>query len=117
MATAFAPPEGYDFEYDFRNFDPEAYDKANNEYIERLRKFCKDHTDSNSNLVGETVKTGSGDGYAVYMVFRTKPLQIIHVPIGDAWHADECWIRGLRVKDVKQMVESDKKLKGIFGRQ
>lgn len=119
MAKAFAPPKGYDFDFKF-DFDGsddtfKKFDEACEKYVKRLRKFCKKHSDSNSPLVGETIKTPKADGYAVYMVFRTKPLQIIHVPIGDAWHADPVWIRGLRLKDVKEMVENEKALAKMFG--
>lgn len=116
MATAFAPPEGYDFEYDFSksgSWCRETYFNAQEEYIERLRKFCKENTDSNSPLVGEIVRTHVADNFANYMVYRTKPLQLIHVPVGDAYHADPVWIRGLRLSDVKKQIEGEKAWKEI----
>ena len=106
MAKAYSAPEGMDFQYDFTNYDPKKYDDAETDYIADLKDWCKHHSDSNNPLVGETISTPRGDGYAIYMVFRTKPLELIHVPIGDAWQADSCWIRGLRLADVKRMVNN-----------
>jgi hypothetical protein len=36
--------------------------------------------------------------------------------LGDAWHADSCWIRGLRLADAKKMVEADKAMAELFSK-
>lgn len=112
MAKAFKAPKGCNFTYDFN--DPAGWENADKKCLSYLRKFCYDNTDSKSSLVGETVNFPVADGYAVYMVYRTTPLQLIHVPIGDEWQADDCTIRGLRVKDIKERIECKKKLDKIF---
>ena len=112
MATSFAPPK--EFTYDFTNYDHDAYQKAEDDFVEDTRKFCVENTDSKSKLVGETIQFPMGDGCAVYMVYRTSPLQIIHLPVGDVWHADQCTIRGLRVKDIKLQIERSKAMKKLF---
>ena len=32
-----------------------------------------------------------------------------------AWHADPCWLRGLRVADVKQMIAREREIAKLFG--
>jgi len=54
------------------------------------------------------------DGYAQYMVECEKPLRLIHLPFGDAYSAGPVWERGLRITDVRQMVQRDKGLAKLF---
>lgn len=112
MAKAYRPP--YDPpEHDFSDFNFEKYEKKNNIYIEELRLEAKQN--GKSDLLGEILRWQRGDGYAMYMVWDTKPLKLIHLPIDDAWSVEDALIRGLRISDVKEMVEQDKALSKIFG--
>jgi hypothetical protein len=104
MANIYNPPKGLDFKCDY-NGD---WQKQEEDYIKRLRKYCKEHTDSKSNLVGVIFRIPYADGHAQYMVFRTKPLEMIHVPIGDAWDAPDYQTRGIRLQDIKDQVKFDK---------
>ncbi|MFA7219047.1 MAG: hypothetical protein WC119_00785 [Synergistaceae bacterium] len=116
MATAFRPIKGMDFNFDYSNFSLEAYNKATDEYIARLRKWVMKNTDSKDSIVGEMIRFPVADGYANYMIYRTKPLQLIHVAIGDAWEADRCLIRGLRLQDARGRVKNAKAISKMFGR-
>lgn len=104
MAKIYNPPEGFEFEFDISA----DWQKKEEEYIERLRNYCKENTDSKSPLVGVIFRIPCADGYALYMVFRTKPLEMIHVPVGDAWDAPDYQTRGIRLADIKKQVEFDK---------
>jgi len=110
MATVYSPPEGYDFQV---SFDDDWKEKEN-AYIKRLRNYCKDRTNSNNDLVGELFRIPYADSHALYMVFNTKPLQLIHVPVGDAWDVPEYQTRGLRLQDIKAQVEFDKRMKKMM---
>jgi hypothetical protein len=68
----------------------------------------------NGDLAGEEVAWQRGDGYARYLVVREKPLQLMHLAIGDAWSVEEALIRGLRKKDVRELVRRRKALDSIF---
>lgn len=57
-----------------------------------------------------------GDGYAMYAVYKMKPLQLIHIPYGDAYDADPILLRGLNRNDVEQMIERKKAVAKLFGR-
>jgi hypothetical protein len=37
----------------------------------------------------------------------SKPLTLVHLELGDAWHIPEAHARGLRLADIKAMVERD----------
>lgn len=112
MATVFAPPKDMPeppgimdyMEPERARPNLEGLRKAEGEWVERLAEWCRSHTDSSSDLVGEVIHIPWGDGAALYMVFRTKPLQLIHLPIGDAWSVPDYMTRGLRVSDLKRMV-------------
>jgi len=114
MATAFAPTKDMEFHCDF---NIEKMQKDEESYIDRLRQWCLQNTDSTNPLVGKIIQIPHADGYAVYMVFRTKPLQIIHVATGDAWHADSIWIRGLKLSDVKKMIQREETLNKTFSKE
>jgi hypothetical protein len=116
-AKVYSPPKEIDFDIPFvllHEGNTGEYEIREHKAVEQLRQWCKENTDSNNPLVGETIRTGVADGYAQYMVFRTRPLELIHIPVGDAWHADDIWLRGLRVSDIKKMVEGDKAIAKLF---
>lgn len=120
MAEVFTTPEGFrdtpaliDFRFDGSvNF--EAFAKAEEEWTKELAEWCQTNTDSRSDLIGEVIRFPQGDGTANYMVFRTKPLSLLHIPLGDAWNIPDYMLRGLRVKDVRELVRRDKALGELF---
>lgn len=130
MATAYAAPEGFappeiNFPEDYRvpeggTLDDAPWMKKETEYMERLAAEAKRVAaveGKPSDLVGEVLRWGRGDGYAQYMVWRQQPLQLIHLETGDAWAVEEALIRGLRVGDVRRMVESERRLQELFERK
>ena len=111
MAKVYAAPAGYEPpEPDFKNYNPEAEQRKERAYIERLSKWCKENCppSGKGDLVGEVIATGRGDGYAFYMICQQKPLHLIHVEIGDCWRADPIWERGLGTRDARALVERRK---------
>ncbi len=49
-----------------------------------------------------------------YLVAKERPLQLIHLAVGDAWTVEDALIRGLRRKDVRKLVAQRKALSSIF---
>lgn len=96
MATAYLSP------IDPPRFNAETWRQDEDNYIEKCRAICRENGDHP--LLGEVVKWGRADGYAVYMVYNVKPLQLIHLAIGDAYQVEDALIRGLRPSDVEQMI-------------
>lgn len=54
------------------------------------------------------------DGYALYYVKSLKPLVLQHIPYGDAWQIPYAHIRGLRLADVQQQIEGNKRMRELF---
>ena len=108
-----SPPEYADFRMD-KSLDHDAFRKAEDEWLKELAEWCLTNTDSRSDLIGQIVSFPRGDGSAQYMVFRTKPLTLLHIPLGDAWDLPDYQMRGLRVKDVRELVRTDRALGDLF---
>ncbi len=119
MAEVYTTPEGFRDppSYEARDTMQEAFEdlrKAEEEWLAELVEWCKTNTDSRSELVGEVIRFPRGDGTANYMVFRTKPLSLLHIPLGDSWDLPDYQLRGLRVKDVRELVKRDRALGDFF---
>lgn len=83
------------------------YQKREQWYIDTLTEMAKKN--GKSDLLGHIVRWQRGDGYAEFMVWNTKPLELIHLEIGDAWDVEEALIRGLRISDIKEMIERERR--------
>jgi hypothetical protein len=104
MAKIFnAPKELPEPEVDYKNYDRVKEADAEQAWLKKLKAYCIKH--GNGETAGEEVSTGVADGYARYMVFSEKPLQLIHLHLGDAYSGGAIWERGLRLADVRQMVK------------
>lgn len=90
----------------------QTYDTACKIFIHKVQKFCRDH--GQGKLAGELWKHPVADGYAQYVVYTCKPLTLVHLNIGDAWHVDKLTARGLRLSDIKEQIEYDKRLAKLF---
>lgn len=109
MAKIYAAPK--ELEKDLSAFDMDKdWQEQEQECFEKLRKYCKAHTDSKSKYVGTVFRIPMADSCAQYMVFRTKPFEMIHIPFGDAWDAPDYQTRGIRLADIKAQVEFDESM-------
>lgn len=88
------------------------YERQEKEYIERVREFCKKRKPKGQ-LVGEIIRFGVADGYAQYMVAGLRPLELIHLDLGDGYHFQ--YANRLTAADVRQQVEAERKLAELFG--
>ena len=81
-AKVYSGIQGIDApEIDFNDFN--AYEKQCEQYIETLRKKCI--ASNTGDLVGEVIRFGVADGYAEYMVYSQRPLELIHINIMDGY--------------------------------
>jgi len=110
------PPDLDDFRKESGGYDVNALLEAEAKWAEELAEWCRANTDSKSELIGEVIRFPRGDGYAQYMVFRTKPLSLLHLPLGDAWDLPDYQLRGLRVKDVRDIVARERGLRELFSK-
>ena len=116
MATALRAPEGFDPPAltlgDFKDGTWQAKEAA---YIESLADRAK--MNGTNPLLGEVVRWPRADGFAEYMVWQTKPLQLVHLNVGDGWQIEPELMRGLRLADIRGMVDHDKRLRELFERK
>jgi hypothetical protein len=62
----------------------------------------------------DTLSFPRGDGYAIYGVKRYAPLEVFHVPFGDAYCVEVALIRGLTERDVREQVRREKRMRSMF---
>ena len=79
-------------------------------YIEDLKAFALKR--NNSKNVGETIQFPVADGYAQYMVLGMKPLELVHIPLWDAW--DYQYVNRLTAKDVNEKIAGQKAMEKLF---
>jgi hypothetical protein len=117
MATAYAAPiPAPEIVVSGERYDFNAYQAREDKYLNDLREMARKRVPGNP-LVGEILRWGRGDGYAQYMVWNTKPLQLVWLEIGDAWSIEDALIRGLNLTDVKRMVEGERRLRELFAKK
>ncbi len=120
MATIFGLPEGFKVPEWEESLTDGHYDmKKDNAvcgaFVERLQQWCVTNGSGAKDLLGEIVRFPVGDGAAEYMVYKTKPLSLIHLPLHDSWQIPEAHARGLRVADIRGQVQADKRMAKLLG--
>lgn len=80
---------------------------------EKTKAHFKAEEDSFEAL-GQTIRFPMGDGYALYQVVTISPPVLRHVPFGDNWRISDAHIRGLRAKDIQQMLDREEMLRKLF---
>jgi hypothetical protein len=84
--------------WDDKDMNWDARSKAEGEALTAL--YAKSDALPDGEIVGAVIEFSVGDGSAVYVVTKTKPLTVAHVPAYDGYRVHEATIRGLRIKDV-----------------
>lgn len=82
-------------------------------YLARTDRLLKDLLDRaktlpDGELVGTVLSFGVADGKAMYLVVKTKPLTLQHIPYLDAYQIPDAHLRGIRLDDVKKQREFSK---------
>lgn len=96
--------------------DWEAQRERDAQYFAEVERVCRERSRTpEDDIVGQTVKWQRADGYAIYAIVSTAPLEIVWVPYGDAWTVEEPLIRGLNLEDVTGMVERERAIREVFG--
>ncbi len=108
MAKIFRAPD----DIQPKPFNPNTWRKDDAEYIKKLKEFCIQQDKSNTPEVGEVIGFPVADGTAQYMVLSMKPLQLIHLELGDAYYIQH--EKNLKAKDVRSAIESRKAMERLF---
>jgi len=90
-------------------------------YIDRTDTLLKELLDRAASLPdgsyeGTILSFPFADGKALYLVQKTHPLTLQHIPAGDAWQIPAAHVRGLDMSDVQEHARRNKALKALFSR-
>lgn len=85
---------------------------AEREYVERLQAMARARGNGDD-LIGEIVKYTVADGYAQYVVWNTKPLQLVHIETGDSYAIPPAHARGLRLADIRENIAWERKWRNL----
>ena len=102
-------PQFKDFLKD--GFDNKGYMEAEQQYTKELEEYCLEN--NSGKYVGKVARFGVADGYAMYMVASLRPLEMIHLPLGDAYNFP--YVDRLKAKDFKENIDRQERLAEIFG--
>jgi len=109
MAKVYLAPKSIKVpELDFRNIN--GYEKACDNYKAELKAMLQER--NNEKNVGEIIRFPVADGYAEYMVASMKPVELVHLPLGDAW--DFQYAHLLTAKEVQEKIDQQKALERLF---
>ena len=96
----------------FEDYRNGTWRQKEEDYISKLKETCKKNSEGNA--VGEIIKFNVADGHAMYMVYSLKPLQLIHLNLGDGWQSEFAEL--LTVKKVLELVAREHALKEILAK-
>ena len=93
------------------------YEKYNAEWKDAQKRWAREfRAKSPGELVGEIVTWPVADGYAEYMVASEKPLKLAHINILDGYVIPHAMIRGLRLSDIRSIVDHDRFMRKMFAK-
>lgn len=109
MATIYSSPSQIKVpELNFQNFNK--YEKECEEYKQKLKEFLLKRNSGKN--IGEIIRFPVADGYAEYMVASMKPVELVHLPLMDAWEFQYAHLLG--AKEVQEEIDKQKALEKIF---
>jgi hypothetical protein len=91
--------------------DIEQYKKDCETYMENLKAFLRKRNSGKN--VGEIIQFPVADGYAQYMVASMKPVELVHIPLWDAW--DFQYVHLMKAKEIQEQIDGQIALKKLFG--
>lgn len=111
MATIYSPPTQIKVpnlaHHLGDRYDLNGYRAAVAEYEAEVVEFAR--RQGSGDLAGEIVRFSVADGYASYVVFKQRPLTLLHLETGDAYRLPEFAERGLAIADIRQRVAFSRK--------
>lgn len=114
MAKIFSAPTDLKLpRFDYKKSRTENQEEEDN-YLEQLKAKLKARRPTDA-LVGEVIRFPAADGYARYMVAGSKPVELVHLPLDDAWSFE--YAHRLTKKDIEQKVAQQKSIDAMFAKR
>lgn len=107
----------YDIPEKFKKTIPNCFDCKGNyqelekEWIGRLSNYIRDNYGSGQ-YIGRTLRFAVADGEAIYMVMRTSPVQLIHLPLMDGYQCQFAHL--MTAKEIKKQIDSNDKFQAYL---
>jgi len=112
MAKIYSAPKEVEVpKINFTNFNRKEQDEKDEKYLKDLESYLREHGYDKKN-VGEIIRFPVADGHAMYMVASMKPVQLIHIPLWDAWDFEYAHL--LTAKEVQLKIDQQKRMKDMF---
>lgn len=117
MAKVYSIPKELESElpkpnYGNEKFDWNKYIEDENAFVEKVKVWAKKNN-PNDEYAGAEYRIPMGDGRALYVVYSSKPVWLLYIPIGDAWNSP--WASKITKKDIKLEIERSKAMAELFG--
>jgi hypothetical protein len=84
-------------------------------YLEALAAQAREN--GSDEAIGKVIRFQRADGYAQYMVWNTRPLELIWLELGDSYAVEAATIRGLNLTEVREQMVREEKMAELFGRR
>jgi hypothetical protein len=117
MADIFAPPaelgpvpEITAFIDATDGYNHDAYMKAEAAFVENVKEWAKEQ--GSGKYAGEEVSFPVADGAARYVILSLRPVQLIHLPVGDAWQYH--LVRHLPASALRELADQQRGFREIF---
>lgn len=110
MAKIFNPPSEVKAPT-FNWADIKQYRADCDKYKADLKEALQRYNPNGKN-VGEVIKFPVADGYAEYMVANMKPVELVHIPLWDAWNFAHAHL--LTAKAVQAEIDKEKRIAELF---
>jgi hypothetical protein len=111
-ATIYSAPSSVPLpKYDIKNVKD--WQQEEDDYIAQLKAVLLRR--KNGKNIGEVLRFPVADGYAMYMVASMRPLELVHLPLGDCWEFD--YVHLLNAEEVQKRIDSHKALEELFGKK
>jgi hypothetical protein len=102
-ATIYSVPQGIMVpKFNIENISQ--YEKDCELFLRQLKVFARNR--NKGKLVGEIIRFQVADGYAEYMVAGLRPVELIHIPLWDAYQFAQ--IHLMTANEIKQQIEREK---------
>jgi hypothetical protein len=86
-----------------KSFD--LYMKDCEEYVEKVKNFCKTTYGNTCKEAGKEIQFQVGDGHARYIIATLRPVKLIHLDIGDQWEFP--YIHRLTAADIRNRITKE----------
>jgi hypothetical protein len=80
-------------------------------YVDKVRNWAKENN-PHCPEAGKEIRFSVADGYARYVVLSLKPVQLVHLATGDAWHFQ--YIDRLTAGDIRKEIKKVEALEKLF---